>query len=174
MSDIDSSVTLTLVAQPLSAQAFAPYGEVIEAQGSAQGMNQGFGRRYNDLAEVQVDAEGGRPAISIVACVAEQFPVRLRLMERHPLGSQAFIPLDGQRFLVVVAPAGNPPAPEDLQAFVTDGRQGVNYGRGTWHHPLVALERNCHFAEFHRAGPGKNCDEAPLSRPVVVQPTVHR
>ena len=160
--------TLMLTAQPLTAAAFAPYGDVIEAEGSAQSMNQGFGQRYQDLARIEVAAAGGRPAVSLVACSPEQAPVPLRLMERHPLGSQIFYPLDGQRYLVVVAPAGDPPAPADLRAFVASGRQGVNYHLGTWHHPMIALDKNCHFIEFHRAGPGANCDEAPLAIPVRV------
>lgn len=160
--------TLTLTAQPLTAAAFAPYGDVIEADGSAQAMNQGFGQRYQDLARIEVDAQGGRPAVSIVACIPEQVPVSLRLMERHPLGSQIFVPLDGQRYLVVVAPAGDAPEPADLRAFVAGGRQGVNYHRGTWHHPMIALDGSCRFIEFHRAGPGPNCDEVPLAQPVRV------
>lgn len=159
---------LVLTAQPLTAAAFAPYGDVIETTGAAQDMNQGFGQRYQDLARIEVSANDGRAAVSLVACIPEQAPVPLRLMERHPLGSQIFFPLDGQRYLVVVAPAGAPPAPADLRAFVASGQQGVNYHLGTWHHPMIALDRNCHFIEFHRAGPGNNCDETPLARPVQV------
>jgi ureidoglycolate lyase len=90
-------------------------------------------------------------------------------MERHPLGSQAFVPLNGQRYVVVVAPAGAPPSREGLRAFLCRGDQGINYHRGTWHHPMLALDRACEFAEFHRIGPGANCDEAALPCAVVVQ-----
>ena len=68
----------------------------------------------------------------------------------------------------MVAPAGAPPAREDLRAFLCPGDQGINYHRGTWHHPMLALDRACEFAEFHRAGPGANCDEAALPCAVVV------
>jgi ureidoglycolate lyase len=160
---------LVLTAQPLTVEAFAPYGDVIAARGEANTINQGMGGRCSDLAQVDVTADGGRAAISVIRCIAESLPINLRLMERHPLGSQAFIPLNGQRYVVVVAPAGAPPARADLRAFLCRGDQGINYHRGTWHHPMLALDRACEFAEFHRAGPGANCDEAALPCAVVVQ-----
>lgn len=162
-----------LTAQPLTAEAFAPYGDVIAARGEASTIattiNQGMGSRCSDLARVDVAADGGRAAISVITCIAEALPITLRLMERHPLGSQAFVPLNGQRYVVVVAPAGAPPARADLRAFLCRGDQGINYHRGIWHHPMLALDRACEFAEFHRAGPGTNCDETPLPCAVVVQ-----
>ena len=159
---------LVLTAQPLTPEAFAPYGDVIAARGDASTINQGMGGRCSDLAQVDVSADGGRAAISVIRCTPETLPITLRLMERHPLGSQAFVPLNGQRYVIVVAPAGAPPKREDLRAFLCCGDQGVNYHRGTWHHPMLALDRTCTFAEFHRAGPGNNCDETPLPSAVVV------
>lgn len=159
---------LELVATPLSAKAFAPYGDVIESTGPSIPINHGTGHRYRDLATVTVAAEGGRPAISRVACVAEAVPVLLRLMERHPLGSQAFVPVDGQRYLVVVAPPGAAPKPDALRAFLANGRQGINYHRGTWHHPIIALDRDCEFVEVHRAGPDDNCEEVEIGTHVEV------
>jgi ureidoglycolate lyase len=163
---------LVLTAQPLTADAFAPYGDVVAASGQASTItttiNQGMGGRCSDLARVDVTADGGRAAISVICCIPESLPITLRLMERHPLGSQAFVPLNGQRYVVVVAPAGTPPARADLRAFLCRGDQGINYHRGTWHHPMLALDRACEFAEFHRAGPGANCDEAALPCAVVV------
>lgn len=160
---------LTLTAAPFSADAFAPYGEVIESAGEAESMNQGMGRRFRDLARVDVLADDGRPAISRVRCLPEPVPVRLRLMERHPLSTQAFIPADGQRYIVVVAPAGEPPGLEALRAFLCRGAQGVSYGRGVWHHPMIALDNQCDFIEVHRAGPGANCDEVELAGAVEVR-----
>lgn len=160
---------LVLTAQPLTPEAFASYGDVIAARGDASTINQGMGGRCSDLAQVDVTADGGRAAISVIQCVPETLPINLRLMERHPLGSQAFVPLNGQSYVVVVALAGAPPKREDLRAFLCRGDQGVNYHRGTWHHPMLALDRECDFAEFHRAGPGANCDEVPLPCAVVVK-----
>lgn len=160
--------TRTLTARPLTAEAFAPYGDVIESTGHPIPINQGKGQRYLDLARVDITSEGGRAAISRVTCVSEEVPVPLRLMERHPLGSQAFIPVDGQRYIVVVAPAGEPPQPDDIHAFLAHGHQGINYHRGVWHHPMIALDKACDFLEVHRAGPEKNCDEVDITIPMAV------
>jgi ureidoglycolate lyase len=165
---MSSGDSLVLTAQPLTAGAFAPYGDVIAATGEGSRINQGMGGRCSNLAQVDVTADGGRAAISVIVCLPEPLPIKLRLMERHPLGSQAFVPLNGQRYVVVVAPAGAPPKREDLRAFLCRGDQGVNYHRGTWHHPMLALDRSCTFAEFHRLGPGTNCDEVALPCAVVV------
>ncbi|HET7315644.1 ureidoglycolate lyase [Salinisphaera sp.] len=165
----DDTAALTLTAVPLSPEAFAPFGDVIESQGPSNPINQGKGWRYPDLARVDVASGDGRTAISRVACVPEATPVRLRLMERHPLGSQAFIPVDGQRYIVVVAPAGEPPGPDALRAFVASGDQGINYHRGVWHHPMIALDNACDFLEVHRAGPGNNCDEVEIGARIAVR-----
>jgi ureidoglycolate lyase len=165
---MSSDNPLVLDAQPLTVEAFAPYGDVIAARGEASTINQGMGGRCSELAQVDLTADGGRAAISVIRCVPESLPIELRLMERHPLGSQAFVPLNGQRYVVVVAPAGAPPKREDLRAFLCRGDEGINYHRSVWHHPMLALDRPCEFAEFHRAGPGNNCDETALPCPVVV------
>lgn len=165
---MSSGSPLVLTAQPLTAGAFAPYGDVIAASGQVSRINQGMGGRCSNLAQVDVSADGGRAAISVITCIPESLPINLRLMERHPLGSQCFVPLNGQRYVVVVAPAGEPPKREDLRAFLCRGYQGVNYHRGVWHHPMLALDRPCEFAEFHRIGPGANCDEVALPCAVVV------
>lgn len=151
-----------LVATPLSAAAFRPYGEVIASGGPSAPINQGKGRRYPRLARVDLDPSGGA-AVSLMTCVPETTPVRLRLLERHPLGTQIFYPIDHQRYIVVVAPAGSPPGPEALRAFLCAGDQGVSYHRGVWHHPMIALDRPCTFIEVHWAGPDRNCEEVPVA-----------
>jgi len=88
-------------------------------------------------------------------------PFEVTMLERHPLGSQAFVPLTQKSYLVVVAPAG-PLAPEAVRAFVTRGWQGVNYAKGVWHHPLIALDEVCDFIVVDRGGEGPNCDEENL------------
>ncbi|RJS91737.1 ureidoglycolate lyase [Salinisphaera sp. Q1T1-3] len=157
-----------LVAEPLTARGFAPFGDVIASSGPAVEINQGKGRRFADLACLDLDTEDGRPAISRVACRAETAPVPLRVMERHPLGTQVFVPLDGQHYLVVVAPAGEAPAADAFRAFIAAGHQGINYHRGVWHHPMIALDTDCEFLEVHRSGPGANCDEIPVPVPITV------
>lgn len=165
----NKSTELTLTAVPLTAEAFAPYGDVIELTDKPNPINQGKGWRHSDLARIDTTADDGRTATSLVTCLPEEAPVPLRLMERHPLGSQVFMPVNGQRYIVVVAPSGKPPRPQDIRAFLASGDQGINYHRGVWHHPMIALDSSCTFFEVHRAGPGKNCDESPIDAHIQVQ-----
>ena len=147
---------------PLTGEGFAPFGEVVESEGRAQRpINAGTALRFDDLAMVDVATAGGRPLISLCRAQPIPLPLQLRLMERHPLSSQAFIPLSSTPFLVVVAPAGELDLGR-LRAFRSNGRQGINYRRGTWHHPLLALERVSEFLIVDRGGEGANCDEVPI------------
>ncbi len=148
----------------LTRAEFAPFGDVIECEGRAHyPINAGTAERYHDLATVDVAAEDGRPLISICRAQPARLPLRLSLLERHPLSSQAFIPLSTTPFLIVVAPPGEVPDLDRLRAFRSNGRQGVNYRRGTWHHPLLALERVSDFLVVDRGGGGTNCDEIPIA-----------
>jgi ureidoglycolate lyase len=153
--------------EPLTAEAFRPYGDVIEASDAVQhfSINRGDAVRYHDLAEVDVSAEGGRPIVSIFRALPHGLPLQLSMLECHPLGSQAFMPLSPQSFIVVVSRAGPPPAPTQLRCFQAAPGQGVNYARGTWHHPLLALHAACDFLVIDRGGPAwpRNCDEHDLS-----------
>ena len=154
---------VNLAIAPLTAEAFAPYGDVIEAEGRAHyPINAGMAERYSDLATVDVGAAGGRPIISLCHALPVALPLRLRLMERHPLSSQAFIPLSRQPFLIVVAPPGDALRSADIRAFLSNCRQGINYRTGTWHHPLLALNEVTDFLIVDRGGEGNNCDEIPI------------
>lgn len=157
-----------LTAIPLTAQAFAPFGDVLEVGGPFTQINQGKGRRYADLAHIDL-AEDGRTAVSLMTCIPETVPIPLRLMERHPKGNQVFMPVNGQRYIVVVAPRGEAPATAELRAFLCLGHQGINYHRGTWHHPMIVLDMPCAFLEVHWQGADGNCDEIALAHPVQVQ-----
>lgn len=145
-----------LALEQLTAAAFAPFGEVVEAGGAPEWINAGTARQYADLATVETD--GGRPRVSLYRAEARRLPLAITMLERHPLGSQLFMPLSAEPFIVVVAPAAPVPDRALLRAFVTNGRQGVNYRRGTWHHPLIALAAG-EFLVLDRAGPGANCEE---------------
>jgi ureidoglycolate lyase len=162
-----SSPSHLLRIEPLSAEAFRPYGDVIEASDAAEhfSINRGEAIRYHDLAAVDVAAEGGRALISIFRARALTLPMKLWMLERHPLGSQAFMPLSPHPYLVVVSFAGPPPAPTQLRCFQATPGQGVNYARGTWHHPLLALNAVCDFLVVDRGGPAQppNCDECDLA-----------
>lgn len=155
---------------PLTQDAFAPFGEVIGVTGEAIEINQGTTERYHDLARVDVSAEGGHPLINIFRGAATPLPFEVRMLERHPLGSQAFLPMEQVRFLVVVAPPGDTVAPDQVQAFIAEPGQGVNYARGTWHHPLLALGQTTDFVVVDRGGPGDNVDEVHFDTPLVIEP----
>jgi ureidoglycolate lyase len=149
--------------EPLTAQAFAPFGDVIEASDRAQQIpiNYGYTTRYNDLARIDVAQDGGHAIVSLFRAQPMVPPV-LKIFERHPLGSQSFTPLHGRPFLVAVAPAGDLD-PAAIRVFRAAPHQGVNYARGVWHHFLLPLEAESDFLVIDRAGPGDNLDEIELS-----------
>ena len=157
--------TITLPPQPLTRDAFAPFGEVIEASDAAQHftINGGNTERYHDLAAIEPGADG-KVIVSIFRGQPRQLPFTVEMMERHPKGSQAFIPMPGRPYLVVVAPAGAKPTVDNLRVFLARGDQGVNYATGVWHHPLLALDGICDFLVVDRSGPGHNCDEVQLAQ----------
>lgn len=154
--------TIILNAQPLTKEAFAPYGDVIEMYGAEHfGINLDTVERFHDLANVQADyADGGRSVISLASVkVPRSVPHMFNLIERHPKGSQAFIPMFDTPVYTVVAIKGDNPQAEDLKAFVTNGKQGFNYHTGVWHMPIMADEVGKMFVMVDRSGPGNNCDE---------------
>jgi ureidoglycolate lyase len=146
--------------EPLSAAAFAPFGQVIEARpdGSHHGINEGYAARYHDLAQVDTTADDGRTLVNIFRARPRALPLKLSLVECHQLGSQLFMALSPQRFLVVVAAAGPAPHADDLRCFVASEGQGVNLSRGTWHHPLLALGDGGDFLVIDRGSDADDCE----------------
>lgn len=144
-----------LQVEPISAAAFAPFGELVHAANARHHlpMNDGTAHRYFDVASVDVTAQQGRTQLSWCAAQAQPLPLQIKLLERHPLGSQAFIPVQPLPYLVVVAesPLQRP------RAFRVEQGVGINYARGTWHHPLLALAA-MDFWILDRGGPGDNCE----------------
>jgi ureidoglycolate lyase len=106
--------------------------------------------------------------VSIFRGQPRTLPFEVRMMERHPHGSQAFMPLSGQPYLVVVAPPGAAPTADTLRVFLAGPQQGVNYAAGVWHHPLLALHQTCDFLVLDRDGSTPNCDEVQLPCPVLI------
>jgi ureidoglycolate lyase len=158
---------MKLALQSLTAHAFAPYGEVIATDGVKHfPINEGTAERFHDLAQIDDANEGGRPGLSIVIAQPRPRPITLRMMERHPLGSQAFIPLQEEDYVVVV---GRSPQPSELRAFRASGLQGVNYHRNVWHHSLLVLAPNSRFLIIDRIGSGTNLEEAELSESVTIE-----
>ncbi len=158
----------TLIAAPLTRAAFAPFGEVIETEGAhSYPINDGRCIRHHDLALVETLGAGARPLISIFVSQPVRLPHALTLVERHPLGSQAFVPLQPEPFLVIVAPdaGGAPGAP---LAFLAAPGQGVNYAPGVWHGVLTPLEREGRFLVVDRGGEGVNLEEYRYPAPWIV------
>jgi ureidoglycolate lyase len=168
MNASNSQIRVDLRAVPLTVAAFAPFGDVIDADvHEFRWINEGTCKRYDDLARVDVAADGGRPLISVFEASPRPLPLRVRTLERHPLSSQAFFPLEARPFLVVVAEEGAAPLASGIRAFWSSGRQGVNYHRNTWHHALIAIGATSRFLVVDRGGAGANCDEIEVADAIV-------
>lgn len=156
--------------EPLTAKEFAPFGDVIEARdASAFSVNEGQAQRFHDLARIDVGAGDGHPLISLFRSAPSVFPLTLHKVERHPLGSQAFMPLGKHQFLIVVAGTTPDDTPEHPRLFLSNGHQGVNYKRGVWHHSLIVMHHTTEFLVIDRGGAGANCDVAELSDKIVIE-----
>jgi ureidoglycolate lyase len=159
-----------LRAAPLTAGAFASFGDVIEARGAPSfQFNGGMADRFHDLARTEALGEGARIGVSIGQARPYAMPMSLSLVERHPLGSQAFVPLSPDPFLVIVAPEtdGKPGRP---RVFLTSPGQGVNYLRNVWHGVLTPLEGAASFLIIDRIGPGANLEEHVYDEPWTIEP----
>jgi len=150
-------MTIRLKAEVLKAKALAPYGDLMEASGTPDKViNQGKCIRYHDRA--LLDFSDGKAGISIFKGEKETLPIPLQLVERHPMGSQAFVPMSADSFLVVVARDENG-IPQDPKAFLTKPGQAINFHRGTWHGVLAPLSEPGLFAVIDRIGEGTNLEE---------------
>jgi ureidoglycolate lyase len=157
------AMTFSIKAHPITRQAFESFGELITLENATTFQcNQGRAIRYDDLIQnIDVTAQHGRVAVSVYRCVGSPLPFPIEVMERHPLGSQAFMPMSNeanQRFLVAVASAGELNR-SMIKAFIVPANVGIQYKKGVWHLPIVALDQNMDFFAVDRVGPGLNCDE---------------
>ena len=155
--------------RPLTQEAFAPFGTVIEANpASMRYINGGTTERYHALAEAEAVGEDAKVIINLFRGSPRAFPYVIDMMERHPFGSQSFSPLDDRPWLVVVAEDvdGKPGRP---QVFRAGGRQGVNYRRNVWHHPLIAVGAVSDFLVVDRLGGGVNLEEVFLEEPFIIE-----
>ena len=157
-----------IIARPLTAEAFSSYGDVIEKQGAHHyPINNGKCIRYHDLAKIDLAGPAARPLISIFSAEPCSLPLDLQMVERHPLGSQAFMPLSGNPFLVIVCAdeEGQPGRPD---AFVTSHGQGINFRRNVWHGVLSPLFEAADFLVVDRGGEGVNLEEYHFPHPYKV------
>jgi ureidoglycolate lyase len=154
--------------QALTRDAFRPFGDVIQEDGADRyKINRGSTLRIHDLCRVQAKSRGRILVSFFQALDTVSLPYKPALLECHPLGSQAFIPRDGARFLIVVAPAADVPDLEMLKAFVTGGTQGINYAPGVWHLPLASFSLAT-YVVVDRGGPGENLREFELKGQIAV------
>lgn len=162
--------TYRLNLKPLTSDAFAPYGDVIQKQGHyPEEINYGQTRKYANLAGIDASDEGGETAVHIYRSRPISLPFRVELMENHPLGSQAFIPLHKRPFLVVVAPPADELEFKSIQGFFTNGEQGVNFGKGVWHHYQISLDEISDYLVIDRGGPGNNRIEHRLEKALFIE-----
>ena len=149
----------TLVAKMLTRESFAEFGDVIDTGGGNHyPINGGRAERYRDLATADAQGPNGRVLISIVTGTPYEFPLKLTMVERHPFGSQAFVPMSPRPFLVVVCHDSDA-GPGEPQAFLTHPGQGVNYPRNTWHGVLTPIGADQDFLVVDRGGDGNNLEE---------------
>lgn len=163
------SDSIMLQASPLTAKSFAPFGEVIETEfAKTISINDGLATRFHQLATAELSGEGGAVAVSLFRSDPLSLPHRVKVMERHPLGSQAFYPLSVVPFLILVARNNSNNEPEEFSLFLTNGNQGVNFFRNIWHHFLIVRQETCDFLVVDRVGAGDNLEEAVVEQEVII------
>ncbi|KCV82033.1 ureidoglycolate hydrolase [Actibacterium atlanticum] len=156
----------TLFTKPLTIEAFAPFGDILDCAGEADKIiNQGKCGRFHDRAALDFGADG-RAGISLFNAEPRPLPYELDMVERHPDGSQAFIPMHQNPWLVIVAEPGDTPG--QIHAFIAGTGQGVNFHKGTWHGVLTPLHAPGLFAVVDRIGDTPNLQEYWLPEPVVI------
>ena len=140
----------------ISRSNFAIYGELISASDiNPVDINAGYAKRFDNLADLNTSKDGGKTIVSIFSALKRTFPMKIDMMEKHPLGSQAFIPMKETTFLSFVAPSGESPDTDKIQSFIIPPKTGINYKPGIWHFPLISTE-DTSFLVIDRKGSGKN------------------
>lgn len=145
--------------------AFSRFGDVIDCHGvDHASINQGYAERYGDMANVDTGSESGTVGVHVFVANPRPMPIAIALMERHPLGSQMFIPMQDRRWLVLVC--DDPLDERSYFAFAANGQQGINYKRNVWHHPLLVFDPASRFLVVDRKGKGNNLEEICLKQPL--------
>ena len=135
---------------------FAAYGDLISSDDiKPMDINAGYAKRFDNLANINTSKDGGKTIVSIFSALKRNFPMKIDMMEKHPLGSQAFIPMNETTFLCFVAPPGESPEIDKLQSFIIPPKTGINYKPGIWHFPLISTE-DTDFLVIDRKGNSEN------------------
>ena len=135
---------------------FATYGDLISSDDiKPMDINAGYAKRFDNLANINTSKDGGKTIVSIFSALKRNFPMKIDMMEKHPLGSQAFIPMKETTFLCFVAPTGETPEIDKIQSFIIPPKTGINYKPGIWHFPLISTE-NTDFLVIDRKGNSEN------------------
>jgi ureidoglycolate lyase len=165
----DRQQALPLTVEALNAESFAEFGEVIEIGANpAEMINSGHTEKFSRLATIDAAEQDGQPAVHIYRSQPLLLPLLLTVMEKHPLSSQAFMPLHSRPFLVIVARPGDQLESHAVRAFRSNGKQGINLRRGIWHHYQVSLGEVSEYLVIDRVGQGKNLEEQALRPPRVI------
>jgi len=140
----------------ISRSNFATYGDLISTNDIKPiDINAGYAKRFDNLVDLNTLKNGGKTILSIFSALKRTFPMTIDMMEKHPLGSQAFIPMKETTFLSFVAPQGESPDVNKIQSFVVPPKMGINYKPGIWHFPLISTE-DTNFLVIDRKGKGEN------------------
>ena len=140
----------------ISRSNFSSYGDLISTDDiNPMNINEGYAKRFDNLANLDTSKDSGKTIVSIFSALKRTFPMKIHMMEKHPLGTQAFIPMKETTFLAFVAPTGKSPEIDKIQSFIIPPKMGINYKPGTWHFPLISTE-NINFLVIDRKGSGDN------------------
>ena len=135
---------------------FSKFGDMISTENlKSLEINNGYAKRFDDIANINTSQDNGETTISIFSALKREFPMKIDMMEKHPLGSQAFMPMKETTFLAFVAPDGKKPDLKKIESFIVPPGIGINYNPGTWHFPLISTE-NMNFLVVDRKGVGEN------------------
>ena len=153
---------------PITTENFSKFGDMITTENiKPLEINNGYAKRFDEIAKLDTSNENGQTTISIFSALKRSFPMKVDMMEKHPLGSQAFIPMKETTFLVFVAPEGEKPDLNKIESFIVPPGIGVNYKIDIWHFPLISTE-DMNFLVVDRKGYGENLDIFNLDKEKII------
>ena len=140
----------------ITKENFAKFGDVISTHNiKPMDINNGYAKRFDNLADINTSNNNATASMSIFSALKRSFPMKIDMMEKHPLGSQAFIPMKETNFISFVSPSGDKPDISKIESFVVSPGIGINYKPNIWHFPLISTE-NMNFLVVDRKDTGDN------------------